>query len=447
MKYGRPARRYPVECEAQPAAGAAQAEARPLRLRSATRLRLRVLPWLLLVGLAARPVAAMELDLPALCERVKPAFVFIGGGSGVIISSDGLMLSNNHVVARGQEFDVRTGAGRHYRAKLVGRDIHGDLALLQLTLAKGETVHGLKIGDSEALRPGDEALAVGNPLAMGLVDQTPTFTFGIISGRNQVNGTYTDALVTDAALNPGNSGGPLLNAGGELVGINGQIATRWGLRSNTGLGYAISSRQISIWVPRLKEAKGGEVAHGQLPGLLLDVEQAEKSPRVVVKAVGEGSHAARCGFHEGDRIVRFQGTAILGLAQLAGLAGIYPEGYEVQIDVERGGHETPFHVKLVKLRSGSIGVKLAQPDKDEGYVRIGEVQPSSPAEKAGLKKGDEIVSVKGIELSMLPKLQYVFLDRWLKVGVFADDLIVLRIRRQEPGGKPPVMHEIRVVPK
>ena len=119
----------------------------------------------------------------------------------------------------------------------------------------------------------------------------------------------------------------------------------------------------------------------------------------------------------------------------------------MQIDVERGGHETPLHVKLVKLRSGSIGIKLAQPDKDEGHVRIGEVQPGSPAEKAGLKKGDEIVSVKGIELNMSPKLQYSILDRWLKVGVFADDLIVLRIRRQEPGGKPPAIHEIRVVPK
>ncbi|MGD0897114.1 MAG: trypsin-like peptidase domain-containing protein, partial [Thermoguttaceae bacterium] len=400
-----------------------------------------------LPGWATWSAAAAELDLPALCERVKPAFVFIGGGSGVIISPDGLMLSNNHVVARGQQFDVRTGGGRHYRAALVGRDVRGDLALLQLPLAKGETVPCLKIGDSEALRLGDDALAVGNPLAMGLVDQAPTFTFGIISGRNQVNGTYTDALVTDAALNPGNSGGPLVNAAGELVGINGQIASRWGLRSNTGLGYAISSRQIGIWLPRLKEAKGGEVAHGQLPGLLFDVEQAEKSQRVVVKGVGEGTHAAGCGFREGDRIVRFEGAAVLSLVQLAGLIGIYPEGHEVQIGVERDGRETPLHVKLVKLRSGSIGVKLAQPDKDEGYVRVGEVQPGSPAEKAGLKKDDEIVSVKGVELSMSAKLQYLVLDRWLKVGVFADDLIVLRIRRQEPGGKPPAMHEIRVVPK
>jgi S1-C subfamily serine protease len=400
----------------------------------------------LLVWLAARPAAA-EIDLAALCERVKPAFVFIGGGSGVIISADGLMVSNNHVVAQGQKFDVRTGAGRHYQAELLGRDVRGDLALLRLSLAKGETVPCLKIGDSEALRLGDEALAVGNPLAMGLVDQAPTFTFGIISGRNQVSGGYTDALVTDAALNPGNSGGPLVNAAGELVGINGQIASRWGLRSNTGLGYAVSSRQISIWIPRLKEAKGGEVAHGQLPGLVFDVEQAEKSQRVVIKTVGEGSYAATCGFHDGDRIVRFQGIAVSSLIQLAGLAGIYPEGHEVQFDIERGGHETPLRVKMVKLRSGTIGVKLLQPDKDEGHVRIAEVQPGSPGEKAGLKKDDEIVSVKGVELNMSAKLQYLILDRWLKTGVFADDLIVLGIRRQEPGGKPPAMHEIRVVPK
>ena len=167
----------------------------------------------------------------------------------------------------------------------------------------------------------------------------------------------------------------------------------------------------------------------------------------MIKGVGEGSHAAGCGFRAGDRIVRFEGTAILSLVQLAGLTGIYPEGHEVQIDIERDGHEMPLHVKLVKLRSGSIGVKLAQPDKDEGYVRIGEVQRGSPAEKAGLKEGDEIVSIKGVELNMSAKLQYLILDRWLKMGVFADDLIVLRVRRQEPGGKPPAMHEIRVVPK
>jgi serine protease Do len=410
-------------------------------------LRFRlVLPCLLLAWPAARAAAA-ELDLPALCERVKPAFVFIGGGSGAIISPDGLMLTNNHVVGHTQQFDVRTGAGRHYQAKLVGRDVRGDLALLQLGLAKDETVPCLKIGDSQALRPGEDALAIGNPLAVGLVDQAPTFTFGIISGRNQVNGTYTDAVVTDAPLNPGNSGGPLLNAAGELVGINGQIASRWGLRSNTGMGYAISSRQIRIWLPRLKEGKGGEVAHGQLPGLLFDVEKAEKSQQVVVKAVGEGSPAAQSGFHDGDRIVRFEGTSILSLVQLAGLLGIYPEGHEVNIDVERGGHETPLRVKLVKLRSGSIGVKLAQPDKDVGYVRIGEVEPKSPAEKAGLKKGDEIISIKGVELNMSPKLQFLIFDRWLKTAVFADDVVVFRIRREEPGGKPPVIHEIRVVPK
>jgi serine protease Do len=416
------------------------AAARPLR---------NLLACLLMLGLAA-PAGSMlaaEVDLPALCERAKPAFVFIGGGSGAIISPDGLMLTNNHVVGRAQDFDVRTGAGRHYQAKLLGRDPRGDLALLQLGLAKGETVPFLAIGDSEALRPGDDALAIGNPLAVGLVDQSPTFTFGIISARNQVNGTYTDAVVTDAPLNPGNSGGPLLNGAGELVGINGQIASRWGLRSNTGMGYAISSRQIRLWIPRLKEAKGGEVAHGQLPGLLFDVEKAEKTQRVVIKAVGDGSPAARAGFREGDRIARFDGTPISGLVQLAGLIGIYPEGHEVPVDVERGGHDTPLRVKLVKLRIGSIGIKLAQPDKDEGHVRIAEVEPGSPADKAGLKKGDEIVSVKGVELEMPARTQFFILSRWLRTGLFADDVVLMSVRRAEPGGKPPSTHEIRVVPK
>ncbi len=411
-------------------------------------------PLLLLAQFAAAAAAAGEPDLPALCERVRPAFVFLGGGSGAIISPDGLVLTNDHVISDGRAFgarkgglfDLRTGAGRHYQAKLLGHDVRGDLALLQLVLAKGETVPCFKLGDSEALRPGDFALAIGNPLAVGLVDYSPTFTAGIVSARNQVHGNYTDALVTDAPINPGNSGGPLVNAQGELVGIDGQIATRWGLRSSTGLGYAISSRQIRIWLPRLKEAKGQEVAHGGIPGVLLDTQRAAKSREVIVEAVGDGSYAARCGLRGGDRITRFEGTPITGPVQLAGLMGMYPEGQEVRLDVDRGGHEVPLRLTLVKTRRGSLGIKLLRPDKDEGHVRIAEVEPGSPAERAGLKKGDEIIAVKGIELDMSAKWQYIIVSAWLRNGVVADDVVVLKVRRPGPGGKPET-REIRTVPK
>ena len=206
--------------------------------------------WLC-AGAAAVQADAPQPDIPALCKRIKPAFVFIEGGSGVIVSSGGWMLTNSHVVGDHKQFDVRTGDGRHYRARLLGRDPTGDLAVLQLELKAKETVPCLEIGDPETQHVGDYALAVGNPLAEGLFDQNPTFTLGVISALNQATDAGADAVATDAALNPGSSGGPLIDMEGRIAGINRQIATRWGLPSNTGLGYAISSRQIRLWLPCL----------------------------------------------------------------------------------------------------------------------------------------------------------------------------------------------------
>ena len=193
--------------------------------------------------------------------------MFIGGGSGVIVSPDGLMLTNDHVIGSKRAFTVRIGDGRSLKAKVLGTDPEGDLAALRIALPAGETVPHLELGDSDELRVGDEALAVGNPFALGVLDQSPTFTVGIISAVNHTQGTYAECIVTDAEVNPGNSGGPLVNMAGEVVGINGQISTRFGLRSNTGLGFAISSRQIKLWLPRLEAAGGGDSSSGDLAKL------------------------------------------------------------------------------------------------------------------------------------------------------------------------------------
>lgn len=147
-----------------------------------------------------------SIDLPALCERVKPAFVFISGGSGVVISPDGVMLTNHHVIENNIDFDVRLGSGKHYRAKVLGKDVTGDLAALQLQLKPGETVPFLELGEHDLILVGDPVLAVGNPLGIGMVDYQPSFTQGIISSLNQSQGSYTDSIITDASINPGNSG-------------------------------------------------------------------------------------------------------------------------------------------------------------------------------------------------------------------------------------------------
>lgn len=298
---------------------------------------------------AAESASATEADvrLEALCDKVKPAFVFIAGGSGVIIQPDGLMLTNTHVIENGKEFDVRLGNGRHYKARLLGRDVDGDLAVLRLEGKIDEKFPYLELGDSESLRVGEPALAVGNPFGLGLVDQHPTFTVGIISAVHQLQGRYTECIVTDAEVNPGNSGGPLLNMAGQVVGINGQISTRWGLRSNTGLGYAISARQIKMWLPLLKEAQGGDVAHGRPVGLDFQRAATEKPDSVTIKSVAQGSPAEEAGFRPDDRIVSWDGMPVPNALRLMSIVGMYPAGHEVPVEVRRGDETVRLAVRLV----------------------------------------------------------------------------------------------------
>ncbi|NBW86350.1 MAG: hypothetical protein EBR23_05870, partial [Planctomycetia bacterium] len=142
--------------------------------------------WAVVVALlAAAALCADDArppeDLTSLCIKVRPAFTFIAGGSGVIVRPDGLMLTNDHVLENRRTFDVRIGDGRSFKARLLGTDPVGDLAALKLDVPAGETVPHLDLGDSEALRVGDEVLAVGNPFALGVLDQAPTFTAGIVS--------------------------------------------------------------------------------------------------------------------------------------------------------------------------------------------------------------------------------------------------------------------------
>lgn len=288
-----------------------------------------------------------EVRLEALCEKVRPAFVFIAGGSGVIIQPDGLMLTNTHVIEKGKEFDVRLGSGRHYQAKLLGRDEFGDLAVLQLAAKNNEPFPYLELGDSEALRIGQPALAVGNPFGLGLVDQQPTFTVGIVSAIRQFQGRYTECIVTDAEVNPGNSGGPLVNMAGQVVGINGQISTRWGLRSNTGLGYAISARQIKMWLPLLKAAGGGSVSHGRPVGIELQRAQADTPDSVIVKGVEKGTTAEAAGFQPNDRIVAWDGIPVANAIRLLSIVGMYPAGIEAPVEVRRGEETVRLTVKLV----------------------------------------------------------------------------------------------------
>lgn len=381
------------------------------------------------VGAAAAFAADDSADLAAICVKARPAFVFIAGGSGVVIRPDGLMLTNDHVIENRRRFDVRLGDGRSFKAKVVGRDAVGDLAALQLDLPAGETVPHLPLGDSEALRVGDEAIAVGNPFALGVLDQAPTFTVGIISAVHHTQGSYTECIVTDAELNPGNSGGPLINMAGEVVGINGQISTRYGLRSNTGLGFAISSRQVAMWLPLLEQAAGGEVKHARLAGVEFESRDRETVASVTVKDVAEGTLAAEAGFRAGDTIVAIDDAPVANGHRFAGLLGIYPEGSRAAFRVRRGGEEVTLEGVLTAPQRCRTGIDLERPRGGDLLPVVEAVEPGSSAEVAGLKPGDVIVAFRGRRLEFPARDARKLFDRALRTTINVDDIVPLTVRR------------------
>lgn len=392
-------------------------------------------PWsrfgaaMISVGAAAAFAADDSADLAAICVKVRPAFVFIAGGSGVVIRPDGLMLTNDHVIENRRRFDVRLGDGRSFKAKVVGRDAVGDLAALQLELPAGETVPHLPLGDSEALRVGDEAVAVGNPFALGVLDQAPTFTVGIISAVHHTQGSYTECIVTDAELNPGNSGGPLINMAGEVVGINGQISTRYGLRSNTGLGFAISSRQVAMWLPLLEQAAGGEVKHARLAGVEFESRDRETAASVTVKDVAEGSLAAEAGFLTGDAIVAIDDAPVANGHRFAGLLGIYPEGSRAMFRVRRGVEEVTLEAVLTAPQRCRTGIDLERPRGVDLLPVVEAVEEGSSAEVAGLKPGDVIVAFRGRRLEFPTRDARKLFDRALRTTINVDDIVPLTVRR------------------
>lgn len=399
---------------------------------------------LTVVGAALTATSAAAAELTDLCVQVRPAFVFIAGGSGVIVRPDGLMLTNDHVIGSKRSFTVRIGDGRSFRARLLGRDPHGDLAALRLELPDGEEVPWLPLGDSESLEVGDEVVAVGNPFALGVLDQAPTFTAGIISAVHHTQGTYTECIVTDAEVNPGNSGGPLVNAAGEVVGINGQISTRFGLRSNTGLGFAISARQIRLWLPRLEAAGGDEVKHARLAGLEFAPAEQLAAASLVVADVADGSPAAEAGFQPGDHIRAIEGAPVANRRRFDGLLGIYPDGYRVPVAVARGEGEALLEVTLTAPQRASLGFGLARARGSDLVPRVESVDEDSTAAAAGLRVGDEIVAWAGHRLDFSSRDERRAFDRSLRTGVNAGDILLVTVRRAaEAGGSAEV--DLRLV--
>lgn len=345
----------------------------------------------------------------AVIDKVSKTFVAIGGGSGVIISSDGLILTNHHVAGSrpvGSTWIVTRPGGIFERAKILGTDPRGDITLLKME--KPGPYAFVELGDSDAIEVGQAVIALGNPFGFSK-DGTPNVTVGLISATHRFQGGYSDAIQTDTAINPGNSGGPLIDFKGRLLGINGRIAVRFGTRANTGIGYAIPTNQIKAFLPQLKE---GQVGHGVVRGLSMEDTRAGGTGAKVSR-VRSGSTAASAGFETGDIIVHAGGRPVHNPRRFEGIVGTYPAGDTIKVVVKRGRKRVTLEATLEardrsaavnnkSRKGGYLGVRLSSPE--EGGAEVEEVVAGSPAARAGLQTGDVIRQFDGTKVKNVPHL-------------------------------------------
>jgi serine protease Do len=331
-------------------------------------------------------------------------------GSGFIISADGYVLTNNHVIADADEIIVRLSDRSELEAKLIGTDPRSDVALLKI---EGNDLPTVKLGNSEELKVGEWVLAIGSPFGFD-----HSVTAGIVSakGRSLPNESYVPFIQTDVAINPGNSGGPLFNLAGEVVGINSQIFTRSG--GFMGLSFAIPMSVAMDVVDQLKST--GKVSRGWLGVVIQEVNKdlaesfgLDKPAGALVAQVLEDGPAAKGGLLVGDVILSLDGKPIIMSADLPHLVGALKPGSTAELDVVRDGARKKLKLGIgalpedgetlagvagsgVERSSNRLGVKVVELTAEQkksldlkGGVVISEVQ-NGPAALIGLRAGDVI---------------------------------------------------------
>ena len=334
-----------------------------------------------------------------------------GMGTGFIISPDGYILTNNHVVNGADEIMVKLVDGREIKAVLKGQDDKLDIALLKID--DKQPLPAAELGDSDALEVGEWVMAIGNPFGLA-----HTVTAGIVSAKGRVigSGPYDDYIQTDASINPGNSGGPLFNSAGRVIGINTAIVA-----GGQGIGFAIPSNMVKAVVNQLKTT--GHVTRGYL-GVNFDILTPNLAKSLglssdkgaIISHVEKGSPADKAGLKVEDVIVEFDGHPVNGDTDLPMLVAAAPVGKEVNVVVYRKGvHKTVVVVVgqnspgaasnpgLAPLSAGiGISVRELTPElalqlglKDEKGVVVSEVKAGSPADDAGMVRGDLVLEVNG----------------------------------------------------
>ena len=329
-----------------------------------------------------------------------------GLGSGVIVSQDGYILTNDHVVDGVTNVKVELPDNRSFTAKVIGTDPATDLAVVKI---EAKNLPTLEIGDSDAVKVGDVVLAIGNPLDVG-----ETVTSGIISakGRQTPDGGegYQDFLQTDAAINHGNSGGALVNAGGQLIGINSQILTP--SDGNIGLGFAIPSNMAKHVMDQLiatgtvRRAKLGITVQRITPDLATSLGLSS-TKGALVSGVDDGSPAAKAGLRQGDVITGYNGKSVADNNQLRNAVASTKPGTRVNLDVLRNGRTESMQATVGELEaqrlrkstpaaergdSGKFGMTV---ENDDDGVVITDLDPAGIAAESGLRPGDVIQKVDG----------------------------------------------------
>src|SRR5216683_7693296 len=251
-------------------------------------------------------------------------------GSGVIVTNEGHIITNNHVVDQVDEIEVQLSDGRTEKARLIGADDQVDLAVLKID---DSGVKPLKLADSDTVQAGDFVLAIGNPFGF-----EETVTDGIISSKGRPNRSdfFGDLLQTNAAINPGNSGGPLINLRGEVIGINAAIISRSG--GSQGIGFAIPSNTVRMAIESL--LKQGRIIRGYLgirARALQPGQNGAESEGVVVDEVIPGSPAADAQLQRGDVIVKFDGREVKNFPELRALVGQAELNKRIELEVQRNG--------------------------------------------------------------------------------------------------------------
>ncbi|WP_244464875.1 DegQ family serine endoprotease [Martelella endophytica] len=349
-------------------------------------------------------------------------------GSGVIVAKDGIVITNNHVIADADDVRVALSDGREFPCKVLMKDDRYDLAVLKIT--SDETFPTIPIGDSDAVEVGDISLAIGNPFGVG-----QTVTSGIISGlaRNSItDGEFGFFLQTDAAINPGNSGGALLNMKGELIGINTAIFSKGG--GSNGIGFAIPANMVKVFVAA---AESGQdyfqtpyvgATFGPVSSDIAEAVGLKAARGAIVSAVRKGGPADKAGLKAGSVIVAVNGTPIQHPDALLYRLTVIGTGNTANLSVERDGELTdvklplslapedpprdtrviggnnPFAGLTVENVSPRVAQELRLPDISDG-VAVSDVANGSPAARIGFAKGDIIVAVNGNEIDSTGTLE------------------------------------------